>query len=379
MEDQKNSQQPAQQDEPKERAKDYLQLEQRIKEEVASSPGIQKYLEQFNPLTRSSLEFIYVYRKAHGLFHKDFTTGYFQQAELEWMEEAQERLCEIQQKKLFDLQCQWRAELITLPEILITYDFQYWEQHILNCPAVPPITDDELALYESYLLLEADEEFNEYADYQEYDQWKQERADEDEDSTYPDWYEYYDQRCGTAHLLLLPDIRGNKEMRYDKAVREFREAKRNAEHGPQPEEKVDTRPILRYDECEPIVDEMFKLFEKDSVAIYYNSYRRFFEKDDELDPIIHTLLAATEPVPIEYDDDWMTGLSKAAQRYRRKQVHKALHQAFEEYKNRERLGIGHPEDQGDRNDNFYKRLRDIQRNDILEGRELLGEPRDFNF
>ncbi|WP_046247466.1 hypothetical protein [Hymenobacter terrenus] len=66
-------------------------------------------------------------------------------------EAAAQDLWEIQQKKLFDLQCRWRAEHLSLPGVRHTQDFRQWEQYLEYCPWLPPITADEVALYEAYL------------------------------------------------------------------------------------------------------------------------------------------------------------------------------------------------------------------------------------
>ena len=64
---------------------------------------------------------------------------------------AQTCLGNIQQKKLFDKQCQWRAETFTHPAIETTSDFNYWEKNILNCPFIDPITEEDVALYIEFL------------------------------------------------------------------------------------------------------------------------------------------------------------------------------------------------------------------------------------
>lgn len=45
---------------------------------------------------------------------------------LQWINSATQHLSIIQQKKLFDAQCLWRAEQLHIPEIEITFDFTIW-------------------------------------------------------------------------------------------------------------------------------------------------------------------------------------------------------------------------------------------------------------
>src|ERR1039458_868833 len=69
----------------------------------------------------------------------------------EWIILSFKSLGHIQQKKLFDLQCLWRAEKIKLPGIDVCTDFHIWEENIFFCPCLPAITDDEIAFYIHYL------------------------------------------------------------------------------------------------------------------------------------------------------------------------------------------------------------------------------------
>ena len=64
---------------------------------------------------------------------------------------AEDALREIQQKKLFDLQCQWRAEMIELKGISTTNDFEYWEMNIREAKFLTRITEGELKTYMDYL------------------------------------------------------------------------------------------------------------------------------------------------------------------------------------------------------------------------------------
>ena len=65
-----------------------------------------------------------------------------------------ERLKEILQKKLFDMQCLWRAEKIIIPEINVSSDFRYWEANIFNCPFIEPVTENEIEIILKHLTKE---------------------------------------------------------------------------------------------------------------------------------------------------------------------------------------------------------------------------------
>jgi hypothetical protein len=51
----------------------------------------------------------------------------------QFLSDAERFLEYILQKKLFNLQCLWRADLIDLPLVECSYDFNYFGNDILNC------------------------------------------------------------------------------------------------------------------------------------------------------------------------------------------------------------------------------------------------------
>ena len=72
-----------------------------------------------------------------------------QQAHL--VQEAAEQLWEMQQRKLFELQCRWRAEKVTLPvdQVELSQDLRTWGS-IERCPLVSCITAAEVNGYLAY-------------------------------------------------------------------------------------------------------------------------------------------------------------------------------------------------------------------------------------
>ena len=77
-----------------------------------------------------------------------------QREEAQLVQEATERLWEIQQRKLFELQCRWRAEEVGLPagHVELCQDFEVWGARIERCPLVTPIAAAEAENYLTYLL-----------------------------------------------------------------------------------------------------------------------------------------------------------------------------------------------------------------------------------
>ena len=173
-----------------------------------------------------------------------------QREEADLVEEAIERLWEIQQRKLFELQCRWRAEEVTLPpsQAVLSLDFEAWETRIEECPLVPPIAATEVEDYLAYLLsdacTDADDDFGRPREWQNYDRCRrylqlqaegQDPGQVQRDAvrnpgsglgglaamlddfflSYPSWYVYCDAQAGPPNMVLyLPDHRGAKEAHY---------------------------------------------------------------------------------------------------------------------------------------------------------------------
>jgi hypothetical protein len=148
-------------------------------------------------------------------------------------EAAYSRLWDIQRKKLFDLQCRWRAGEITHPGLGCTFDFGVFDAAIENCPVLDPITPDELALYCDFVRQAIDFDNDvldcyrtgdgyEPRDWQDYDGLRlhaQEEAahlpdDQRQAVDPPAWYDFHDLRTGHGRLLHLPDLRGALEKPY---------------------------------------------------------------------------------------------------------------------------------------------------------------------
>ena len=81
-------------------------------------------------------------------------------------------------------------------------------------------------------------------------------------------------------------------------------------------------------------------------------------------------------MPLEAAPDWRAALRQAVVETRRQQLLAHLPQVFEDYQLRQAQGISHPEAKEPQwRNGTGKYIREY----LLDGRELLGEPRDFNF
>src|ERR1041384_1540012 len=122
-----------------------------FKEELLRNEKLKKFLANVYPTSRESFISDYAQQKVTWLEWGPNHLKWLERDDLQWVNDATSRLKEIQQKKLFDIQCQWRAEKIKIPGVRITCDFYYWEENIFNCPFISPVSSQDFDLYMQYL------------------------------------------------------------------------------------------------------------------------------------------------------------------------------------------------------------------------------------
>jgi hypothetical protein len=347
------------------------QLYQQTVNWLNNHPAIQQTLQQYNQHFVQS--FIEDYAK-HKVYLTNLKARYesiLEEREQEWLEKAHECLEQIQQKKLFDLQCQWRAELITVPGVVISEEFDYWGQNIMNCPFLGPITKKELACYKRFLQTrEQDEEF--YDSWQNYDDMKEAYLSQqpNEYNPMPDWYEFHNAETGNGSLLLLPNLRGDKETLYRSA---YFDEQRKAQNQAYNEE--DQKPYLIPSEdhystiAEPFDQEMAQLLRmEDTYEDLAGSWRN--EKTSE----IISDLCEIGKWPIAASHDWIQALEKCHASFKSHMLLQFIDTAYAQYRMQCKMGLGFSG--GTTPEMSYIGLIKEQ---ILKGRALLGEPQNFDY
>lgn len=124
---------------------------------------------------------------------------------------AEEGLWAIQQKKLFNLQCQWRAELIKLKGVEHSSQFHLLSANIQHCPLHKSGEQGgdgiicQLSTFRSSRKL-----VSSYDNSQDYETFKAEyqadyipSIDDMEDSHMPAWYRFYDEHMSTSTLFIF--------------------------------------------------------------------------------------------------------------------------------------------------------------------------------
>jgi hypothetical protein len=349
---------------------DRSELVEKIASEVSQNPAYHKFSEAFRGGDNSSFINRYAEKKAAVLLDSNPVRDkieYHDQVIKKW---AEEMFWDVQQKKLFDLQCLWRAEKIELPGIECTWDFYHWGRHLESCIIIPHVSQDEVDLYIEFLNSSNDDIENEniFCELQDYCEFKLNyNGDEDDGSPLPEWYEFHNSRTGNGVLLTLPDIRGEKEEYYRNI---FWEENRD-------NKVIDERPLIIMD------DENYEaLMRKIETTEFLRLYRRLndmnyiINSQEEVEEACHFLFNLYTDVPIEANADWRKGIISAKNRYVNKKIAEEMPTIYEEYQMKISLGISGATDEHLMKDKiFYESLR----KPILEGRKLKGEPEDFNF
>ena len=133
-------------------------LRAEIKHDLETNPRYKELFDQYSPYSVQSFIDHYVWKKESCLTLGDFFLRDESDNLLRFETEGAELMWQIQHKKLFDLECLWRAEQIKIAEVEQTWDFRYWEDHLERCPFLPPITEDEIDTYVDYLMSDLYEE-----------------------------------------------------------------------------------------------------------------------------------------------------------------------------------------------------------------------------
>jgi hypothetical protein len=307
-----------------------------------------------------------------------------EEEDLIWMEKANECIKEIQHKKLFDLQCMWRAEMLDLEGIELCMDFTFWESDILNCPLVPPVTEEEVDLYIGYLLSNnCDIDDWGFTRWQDYDQIKEAYNNDDADVDFPEWYDFYNGRMGTGVYMLYPDTRGESETyyvrlyhqhQYKKLVKEKAKRKQLAENQQQ------LPPLLLADK------EQLRWFvttfedkETLELAEFANAFRSLDDYNWEWNNDKQLLYDASENVPVLPHYDWREALHRSANLYRRMKISEALPLAHQSYLLRIHSGIPFEHERSHRDFEEWKsHMRNKLKDQIKQGKLLNGElPDDY--
>ena len=350
-----------------------------------TDPAIQEYFQQFRSHSIESFISAYATWKSIVLEYGDMYENIAERNYSEYFERAKICLREIQLKKLFHLRCEWGADLVKPEGILTSLDFFGWSADVLNCPLLSTISRDEFELYLQYAK-SPHFEFNEYFDWLGQESI---RSGNNEEGDFCPWFHYHNTHTNTGMYLQLPDIRREKESFYRKLWFNEQEAlcEKKYETGELKRPVIDQRPVLNNYNYDQLMDFMRRFEDADTIRAFQNHEqyggRLTLGKDDDSEylseranDIMHALSFMKDVrLPVEASDDWRKALILAWDNFEKEQTIAHLTLAYDDYLFRIENKIKFPDDRAA--DNWS--LAENVKNYILRGRELNGEPADFNF
>lgn len=349
------------------------QAKERIVIEMSGDERFKTFFEQYRESSVKSFIKKYANHKSHQEVYGDYYTKLHERFLMnDWLKGAWSCLEQIQNKKLFDMACQWHAEEVAhMPDIDVSTDFIFVQKNILDYNFLPDITEEELAFYIQFLrntqhvmdLFGFRSGFGTVNDIRE--QYREEAE------TGIAYFDYHNTYTGNQNYLILPDIRGEKESVYVELARAANREK--YKDLPKKEEKA----YLHADDEEII---KFALKFKDrKTANFIPEYNDWIGNNDDI--IMSRALAYLdeiypEIVPVATHANWQDAIYDAAMTHRQKKIGDLLPTVFQEYQMKRRSGI--PITRPEELKSDYG-LRSLYRDLVLHGRELKGEPRNFNF
>ncbi len=388
---------------------DELEERRRLKaiylEEMNKKPEIQEYLQQFRADTVVSFKEYFAELKAQYDLGAEVTFKDKEYVELYFINEAKELIWCIQQKKLFDAQCRWRAGNIEIPEVLITEDFEYWSDNIKNCTFIDPISEEDVRLLQQYLSsANFEEELIGVFDWQNYDDWKEEHLGDPDSISSPEWYHFYNMYRGTESLLIQPDIKSEYE---EECIDAGMNSLEHEERMNLIVESITADPVdetMEVDEDDPLpvrtdrsklvydnrpylfcgmdeISEFVALFEDQEMKELHEA-KRTLHRTTELtgwdimpfNDAVYDLRYAGDNYPMKPYYSWRLGTIKLGQEFKNQKMCEALPLVYEEYKMRIDMGIA-PHMTNKEIDDLKQMNKRIQldRDFYIKGRKILEE------
>ncbi len=354
-----------------------MTLEEKLKKEMEENTAIQEYLKQFEEKDVESFVKTYLRNKLHWLNNGSYYREKKDDGTIEWINKAFQHLGNIQQKKLFDAQCLWRAEQLHIPEVEIAFDFEVWGNDILNCKFIEPISEEDIELYGQFLLTHevvVQRRMRNFNDWQNYFELK-DAYEKDNVGKFPEWYLFYDNRRGTNGYMILPNTRGNKENFYRILAYEYQQAQKGISNEEPYAYKED---LFYYDKKQR--DYFVHTFESKQVQQLYHAVEWFdhiYSLENEAKYFIEIMASTDEIVPMEADENWLEAIKKSTRKFVTRKIIEALPLAWEQYMINIQMNIDFQVDTSEKNHSLE--IRKMIYDNIMLGRKLNGEPEDVDF
>ncbi|NJN27687.1 MAG: hypothetical protein HC819_17825 [Cyclobacteriaceae bacterium] len=353
------------------------QAKEELKRITSEMKADERYISYFAPFEENSVnKFIEKYAEARTslVVYGNFTKHRQESVIDDYHTGSWNALNEIQFKKLFDLECLWRAGQLThLRDVQVTMDFSRISKNILLYDGIPQVSRADIELYQQYLRQEPRQivyslNYSYYPDYEDV------KNCPDNADTNNEYLNFHNSLTGNNGLLLLPDVRGLKELKYLDAARDFNFSNTKTKNANNPAQRITKKYLPRSDE--ELIRFGNHFGDKKAVNFIIDRLNWIKEKPDLIFTWAFEYLRdiAPEMVPIEAHEDWKKGMYFAAIKHRNEKISCLLPVVYEEYLLKKEMCMLEAS-----NTDQHSAISEIYKNGILQGRELLGEPRDFNF
>jgi hypothetical protein len=216
-----------------------------------------------------------------------------------------------------------------------------------------------------------------WQDYDEITTAYQDQENGDDVNVIPDWYQFYNIYQGTTSLMGLPDLKGEKEDFYRDLYLEKKKQDAIADGTYQePKETIYLPYLSGYDQEQ--VEDFIRTFETKRELKLYHNYQLYQQRGEEMDEVkqaLETLEDAPEPYPLIPHADWKQSLILTARQFENSRIALALREVYEQYQLKQQLGMKQTAKFKDMSAPFIEEFK----KEVLNGRELNGEPRNFDY
>ena len=359
-----------------------------IEEKMQSDPVIKTWFSKFK--SKDHEHFIKEYARNHVDAREHTSRADTQNTSRakEFNEMAMTCLEAIQIKKMFNLECQWRAGQIEVPLNYISSDFHYWYQDIMECPFLTPIEWEDVELIQAYLKTEEAnlEELNELkydAPHHELIVKSYRNEGNPEHDWVPNWFEYYDTYRGTASLMALPDIRYQAEKPYRQAGDAVLNPPTARTPAPPDPDSGKNYLMSAFDHGA----EFAKIYEgSETLEMILDAYEESgnYLENYDLTQAYEYLKTMPGVFPFIEADTWQDSLMLTVEAYEKEQTSIALNRVYKKYirqiKPDAETWVANRIQQFQFNisNSWYPFMMQL-RETFLKGREVMGEPRDFDY
>ncbi|MEM6737031.1 MAG: hypothetical protein AAGC64_09875 [Bacteroidota bacterium] len=318
-----------------------------IKKELLANKALKNHYDAYVEESIHQLIDLYAFYKANFIVHGNFTQFHHKYVLKEWSKRAWFALAEIQHKKLFDLQCRWRAGEVELENIIYSFEFEFMKTPILDLKLIEDVNEQDVEEYIHFLQTPNGiaKSYSSTMDYQDHEMIK--AAHLNGNGEMPEYYEYHYTIHGNTGLLSLPDYRGEKEEQWiKKGVKYVKKVNKK-------KKEKDTKPVtprkkyIAYHKTDVQIEFAKFLGEKD-VAGFLKDQDRWKKEKPELTvkwAMEYLSFCYPEPVPMPAAPMWQDAVLQAALTHITEKVQQILPSVHQEYLMKKELqtSIGHVE------------------------------------